>query len=125
MHQLRDIPALRTMRYALEPTFYNHVRLSLLRLGCPLELRMEKLQVLLELDRKQWTAVSLQQEALPLIRWMDFNAARSTLDQPVSCTLLLYHYQSWLMFPQVLVEMDHQLHQRLAQLRHRHSPSRG
>lgn len=115
MRQVRDMPALRTMQYALEPTFYNHARLSLLRLGCPLELQLDKLQVVLELDRKKWTVFSLQQDGLPLIQWKNFNAARSTLNQPVACTLLLYHYQSWLMFPQVLVEMDRQLHERLAQ----------
>ena len=123
MRHVRDIPALRTMQYALEPTFYNHARLSLLRLGCPLELQMDKLQVVLELDRKKWTAFSLQQVGMPLIQWKNFNVARSTLDQPVACTLLLYHYQSWLMFPQVLVEMDRQLHGLLEQYHLKHSLS--
>jgi hypothetical protein len=114
-HRTRHLQALRTMHYALEPAFFNRVRLSLMRLRCPLELRMEMLQVVLELDRKRWIAFSLQQNGMPLIQWRDFNVARSTLDQPVECTLLLYHYQSWLMFPQVLVEMDRQLYELLEQ----------
>lgn len=113
MRYVRDIPALKTMQYSLDPVFYNHVRLSLLRLGCPLELQMENLQVALELDRKRWTAFFMQENGLPLIQWKDFDHARKGLDQPVGCTLLLYHYQSWLMFPQVLMEMEKQLHQRL------------
>lgn len=113
MRYVRDVPALKTMQYSLDPVFYNHVRLSLLRLGCPLELQMDKLQVTLELDRKRWTAFFIQEAGLPLIQWRDFNHSRNGLDQPVECTLLLYHYQSWLMFPQVLMEMDKQLHKRL------------
>jgi len=110
MRYVRDIPALKTMQYSLDPVFYNHVRLSLLRLGCPLELKMDQQQVVLELDRNHWTAFFMQEDGLPLIQWKDFNHSRSSLDQPVECTLLLYHYQSWLMFPQVLMEMDKQLH---------------
>lgn len=109
MRYVRDIPALRTMQYSLEPSAYNHVRLSLLRLGCPLELQIERLQVMLELDHKRWTAFSAHESGLPLIQWKNFEHPRRGLDQPVECTLLLYHYHSWLMFPQVLVEMDRQL----------------
>ncbi len=115
MQRVRDIPALRSMQYALEPAFFNHARLSLLRLGCPLELEMERLQVVLELERQRWTAFSLQQDGLPLIQWKNFEHARNALDRPVACTLLLYHYHSWLIFPQVLVEMDRQLHAQLEQ----------
>lgn len=113
MRYVRDIPALKTMQYSLDPVFYNHVRLSLLRLGCPLQLQMEALQIVLELEHKRWTAFFMQENGLPLIQWQHFNHKRNGLDQPVECTLLLYHYQSWLMFPQVLAEMDRQLYQRL------------
>lgn len=114
MRIVRDIPALRSMQYALDPLFFNRAQLALTRLANPLELQMDKLQVRLELERHCWTAFFMQHDSLPLIQWKDFLRTRSALDQPVQCTLLLYHYHAWLLFPQVLTEMSRQLQQRLA-----------
>lgn len=113
MRGIRDIAAIKTMHYALEPRFYNRAQLALLRLGCPLELTMDKLQVTLELDHQHWTAFFMQEIGLPLIQWTSFKRARQGLNQPVECVLLLYHYHAWLMFPRVLMEMDKQLLQQL------------
>lgn len=107
------------MPYSLDPAFYNHVRLSLMRLGEPIHLSMDKLQVTLQLEGQQWTAYFMPESDMPLIRWQDFDVHRSGLNEPVACTLLLYHYQSWLMFPQILAEMDRQLHRLLEDLPNR------
>ena len=113
MRSASDIPVIRSMHYALDPVFYNRAHLALLRLACPLELHMERQQVLLQLDHPCWTAFFMQHAGVPLIQWRDFKRARQALDQPVECTLLLYHYHAWLMYPQVLIEMDRQLQRKL------------
>jgi hypothetical protein len=111
--------AIKTMPYSLDAAFHNHVQLSLMHLGEPLQLSMEKLQVTLQLEQQQWTAYFMPEPDMPLLRWQDFEPHSDGLNEPVACTLLLYHYQSWLMFPQVLAEMDRQLHRLLEDLPNR------
>jgi hypothetical protein len=114
MNLMRDIPAIRSMPYALDAALYNQVRLALLRIANPLELELEKLGVDLVLENACWVGYHCTQISLPLIAWDDFDRNRSALDKPVGCTLHLYHHHAWLQLPRVLLALGKELQQQLS-----------
>jgi hypothetical protein len=110
MNLVRDIQPIRSIPYTLDASLYNQVRLALLRVGNPLELELEKLGVDLVLEKACWVGYHCQHISLPLIAWDGFDQGRSALDAPVACTVHLYHHNSWLQLPRVLLALDEELH---------------
>lgn len=109
MSPLRDLPPLRSVPFRVDARLYNHARLALLRIGCPLELELESMDVDLVLERRYWVGYHSRQIALPLLAWEGFETARDALDAPVACTMHLYHHHAWLQHARVLLEMDRRL----------------
>jgi hypothetical protein len=114
MNHVRDIPAIRSMPYALDASLYNQVRLAQLRIANPLELELEKLGIDMVLEKTCWVGYHCQQISLPLIAWDGFDHNRDSLDAPVGCTMHLYHQHSWLRMPQILLALDKELQLRLS-----------
>lgn len=66
------------------------------------------------LDERRWVALHFGE--IPLLTWMDFQAKdRSSLHEPVVCTLHLYHYQAGLIMGKVLDALIQELDRRLRQ----------
>jgi len=114
MKLLRDIPAIRSIPHTLDAALYNRVRLALLRISNPLELELEKLGVDLVLENSCWVGYHCMQISLPLIAWDDFDRNRTALDEPVGCTLHLYHHHAWLLLPRILLALGKELQQQLS-----------
>lgn len=114
MNLLRDIPAIRSISFALDATLYNHARLALVRIGNPLELELCSLAIDMVLENACWVGYYSYQTSLPLIAWDGFDQNRSALDAPVGCTMHLYHQHSWLQMPKILSAMDVALQSRLS-----------
>ncbi|HTN94848.1 MAG TPA: hypothetical protein VMJ33_09720 [Gallionella sp.] len=114
MNRLRDIPAIRSVPYALEAALYNQVRLALLRIANPLEIELDQLGIDIVLEKSCWTGYHCQQISLPLISWDGFDHGRNALDASVACTMHLYHQHSWLRMPQILLALERELQSRLS-----------
>lgn len=102
MNWLRDIPPMRVWPKSIPAAQYNCVRLALRRLGSPLRHELERPGLILKLDRDTWAGMAPWDEELPLLAWTDFGTRRSGLDQPVSCTLHVFHAQAGLLMSAAL-----------------------
>lgn len=109
MNLVRGITPIRSIPHALDAELYNHARLALLRIGCPLELELDKQGIDMVLEHTCWVGYHFMQTSLPLIAWDDFDHNRNALDAPVSCTMHLYHQHSWLRMPKILLALDKEL----------------
>ncbi len=107
--------ALRTMPKSIEASIYNHVRLALLRLGCPLRVGLSGhrgLEVIL--DHQTWLCVDANAEDQPVMAWLDFAVQhRDNLHEPVACTLELYHHCAGLVMGSALDSLNEALTERL------------
>lgn len=117
--QDREIPPLRTVPKTVEARRFNRARLALLRLGSPLRLQLSGLRgVDLILSHRMWLSVDRIQNDLPIMALTDFATDnRSSLHEPVSCHVHLYHYHAGLVMSLIMDAMDQALEERLSQLR--------
>ena len=108
---------MRTLPKNVSAHRYNRVRLALIRLGAPTRVPLPDLGPLeMILDQYRWLCVDLSRDALPLMAWSDFQVAgRDRLDQPVSCSLHLYHSHAGVLIGRVPALLDAALKARLAQ----------
>jgi len=106
---------LRRMPKSIEASVYNHVRLALRRLGCPLRVEVpghRGLDVIL--DKETWLCVDSNADDQPVLAWISFTG-RDSLHEPVSCHLELYHRFAGLVMGSVLDALDEVLAERLKQ----------
>jgi hypothetical protein len=96
---------------------FNRIRLALIRLGAPVRVPLSDLGSLeMILDQRRWLCVDVSRDALPMMAWTDFDSAgRDRLDQPVRCTLHLYHAHASILMGRVPALLDSALRQRLSQ----------
>lgn len=109
MNHLRDLPPIRSVNCIIDASLYNHSRLALIRIKSPLELELEGLAVDMVLEHKHWVAYHYLQVSLPLISWENFETGRDAINEPVNCTMHLYHLHSWLQYPRILQALDREL----------------
>lgn len=109
MSRDRDLPPIRTLPKTIEAPRFNRIRLSLLRVANPLRvsLRGRVCHGDMLLSDEKWLCVDRQAGDMPLIAWTDFNMReRSALNEPVLCTLHLYHTHAGLLIGPVLSALD-------------------
>lgn len=99
----------------IEASVYNHVRLALRRIGCPLRVSVPGHRGLeLILDNDVWLCVDANAEDQPIMAWVDFSIrGRNDLQAPVTCTLELYHRFAGLVMGSVLDSLDEKLAEQL------------
>ena len=106
---------LRRMPKSIEASIYNHVRLSLRRLGSPLRVEVpghRGLEIIL--NDHIWLCVDANADDQPVMAWLDFAAHhRDNLHEPVSCTLEIYHRFGGLVMGSTLDSLDEALAERL------------
>ena len=115
---MRDWPkptALRTMPKTIEAPIYNHVRLALRRLGTPLRVAVpghRGLEIILE--NHLWLCVDANADDQPVMAWLAFEVHhRDNLQEPVRCSLELYHRFAGLVMGSVLDSLDEALSEML------------
>lgn len=108
---------LRTLAKHVDASYYNRVRLGLLRLSNPLRVELTELRVELVCTDTSWTCLS-QETRAPLLTWTDFISRRDGLHRPVPCTLHLYHIHAGLLAAIALEAADVIIKHRLSARRH-------
>ena len=105
----RDFQPIRTLPKTVQAPRFNRIRLSLLRVANPLRvsLRGRVGHGDMLLSDEEWLCVDRQAGDMPLIAWTNFKMnERSALDEPVLCTLHLYHSHAGLLIGPVLAALD-------------------
>ena len=94
---------LRTMPKIMAAVTYNHVRLALHRIECPLRVAIpghRGLEIIL--DEQVWLCVDANAEDQPIMAWVDFiTHGRDNLQSPVNCILQFYHTHAGLVMGSV------------------------
>ncbi|MBI3774244.1 MAG: hypothetical protein HY273_01595 [Gammaproteobacteria bacterium] len=114
LDNLREIHPLREFPKIIEAACFNTVRVALLRLGSPLRIELKRPRLVMLLESNHWVAVSLWDEALPLLLWKDFDpVTRDNLHESVRCTLALFDHCAGLVMGTALDALHHELRVRL------------
>ena len=111
--RLNDIPTLKSLPSTVTADRYNRVRLALRRLENPLRIELPKLRSLdFILEDEIWAIVDRDLNDIPVVAWTDFEP-RSSLHQPVHCTMRIYHLHADAIVEQALEKLDEILEARL------------
>lgn len=111
--RLDELPVLRSHPESVDAERYNRVRLALRRLENPMRIELPKLRSLdFILEDEMWAIVDRDLNDLPVAAWTDFQH-RSTLHQPVHCTLRYYHAHADAVIETALQKLDEILDARL------------
>ena len=112
--RLNDIPTLKSLPSTVPAERFNRVRLALRRLENPLRIELPKLRTLdFILEDEMWAIVDRDLNDIPVVAWTDFEY-RSSLHQPVQCTLRHYHAHADAIMDKALEKLDTILEARLA-----------
>lgn len=102
--RIEDVPKLKTEPSSIAGTYFNQVRLALLRLENPLRLKLPGLRGMdIILDDHAWVCVDRTLYDLPILAWTEFShSERTGLHDDVSCMLHYYHIHADLITATVL-----------------------
>lgn len=105
--KLEDLPTFETRRISVKAIHYNLVQVALKRLGEPLRFALPKLRTLdLHLERDAWIVVDKSLNDIPVMAWVDFDAAkRSSLHKDIPCTLKIYHSHAGILIKKIMEAM--------------------
>jgi len=112
--RINDLPILSSRTTTVSAERYNEIRLALRRLENPLRIQLPKLRTLdFILEDELWAIVDRDLNDMPVAVWTDFEH-RSTLHQPVSCTLRHYHAHADVVIDKAWDILDEILKERLS-----------
>lgn len=111
--QIKSIPTY------IEASYFNRVRLALMRLESPLRIQLANMRGLdIILDHHEWVCVDRAINDLPTMAWTDFDTGnRGGIHEPVSCQLRFFHNHADLICGSVLQLVERNLQERLAKIR--------
>ena len=114
--RLLDVPALKIIPSYVEATYYNRVRLALMRLGNPLRIELMNMRGLdIVMTDDEWVCVDRGIGDTPTLAWTGFEATtRNGLHLPVACELRFYHNHADLICGTVLDLVHRHVEKRLA-----------
>lgn len=111
--RLNELPVFRSRPESVDAERYNRVRLALRRLEAPLRIELPELRSLdFIVEDDMWAIVDRDLNDIPVVAWTDFEH-RSTLHQPVHCTLRYYHTHADAVIETALHKLDGILEARL------------
>lgn len=111
--RLDELPVLRSRPESVDAARYNRVRLALHRLGNPLRIELPELRSLdFILEDDVWAIVDRDFNDIAVVAWTDFEH-RSTLHQPIRCTLRYYHAHADAVIETALQQLNEILDARL------------
>lgn len=109
----RDLPVYAARPDRIEARRYNLWRLARRRFGKSLRLPLSGVSGMeLIMEDREWVVVDTRQADLPVLAWVDFDG-RSTLHEPVGCTLNYYHFAATRLRAEVLEIMEQALAEKL------------
>ena len=110
---------LKSINTYIEASYFNRVRLALLRLESPLRIQLASMRGLdIILDHHEWVCVDRAINDLPTMAWTDFDTGnRGGIHQPVSCQLRFFHNHADLICGSVLQLVERNLQDRLARIK--------
>jgi len=113
--RLNDIPTLKSLPGNVSAARFNRVRLALHRLENPMRIELPGLRSMdFILENQVWAIVDRNHNDIPIVAWTDFEP-RTTLYQPIPCTLRIYHLHADAIIDQALQKLDTILETRLQQ----------
>ena len=114
--RLLDVPALKIIPSYVEATYYNRVRLALMRLGNPLRIELMNMRGLdIIITDQEWVCVDRSIGDMPTLAWTGFEmTAREGLHRPVACQLRFFHNHADLICGTVLDLVHRHIEKRLA-----------
>ena len=113
--RLNDIPTLKSLPGSIAAARFNRVRLALTRLENPMRIELPGLRSMdFILENQVWAIVDRNHNDIPIVAWTDFEP-RTTLYQPVPCTIRIYHLHADAIIDQALQKLDTILETRLKQ----------
>ena len=113
--RLNDIPTLKSLPSSVTAVRFNRVRLALNRLENPMRIELPGLRSMdFILENQVWAIVDRNHNDIPIVAWTDFEP-RTTLYQPISCTIRIYHLHADAIIDQALQKLDDILDARLKQ----------
>ena len=106
--RLSDVPPLGTRETEIDAVHFNHVQVALKRLGGEIRLSIPKLKHLdLILQKDSWIIVDRVLNDIPVVAWTDFKTQhRSSLHEPIPCTLRTYHAAAGMVRSRTLEAME-------------------
>lgn len=111
--RLNDIPTLKSKPSTVSAARFNRVRLALKRLENPIRIELPGLRSMdFILEDQVWAIVDRNHNDIPVVAWTEF-ATRTTLHQPVSCIMRIYHLHADAITDQALHKLDSILEARL------------
>ena len=117
--RLDGIPVFELINIAVPAAKYNLVVRAIKRLGEPLYIPLTGLRGLeLIIDHETWVVVDRDLNEIPILAWTEFQVEdRSSIHEPVSCSLKLYHAHAQIILSQVQEYMSRELENRIAELK--------
>lgn len=114
---LSSVPIYERREAELDAGLVNLVTIALKRLPAPVRISLPKLRTLdLLLDSDAWVVVDNSLNDIPVLAWVDFQLqGRSSLHQPVSCHLNLYHAHGDKLLSRIVEAMELILGERLTE----------
>lgn len=119
-HRLDEVPVFEYRDGELPAYYYNDVQVALKRLGEDLRFAIPRLRHLdLILQKDAWIIVDRVLNDVPIVAWTDFNTGhRSSLHEPITCRIRLYHAHGSLIMARTLEAMELILGEMLDQREH-------
>lgn len=110
-----DLKPIRTLPKTIGAPCYNQARLALRRLPAPVRVDLEGLRGLeVIVEDRYWLCVDSNNEDRPILAWTEFQTqGRSSLHEPVQCSLYLLHHHAGLVMGLALDALEAALDRRL------------
>lgn len=96
LRRLNDLPVYSTCETDVPAHFFNHIKLTNLRIPGALRFSLKPLKHIdAIIDHDSWVCVDTNMNDLPIVAWLDFQAkARNNLHEPVHCRRNYYHFMA-------------------------------
>lgn len=113
--RLHDIPILELRDTRIDALYFNHVQVAHKKLGSSIRYRIPELKHLdLILEPDAWIIVDRVLNDIAVAAWTDFESrGRTSLHEPISCKLRLYHANANMILKRTLDAMEMMLGEQL------------
>ena len=87
------LPIIKAATYSINASYYNRIRIALLRSEKPIRIELVNLSSLdMIIDETEWVCVDKNLSDLPTVAWTDFKTSmRNGLHEPVACQIRHYN----------------------------------
>jgi hypothetical protein len=111
-----SVPLYNLYQSQIDAKYYNHVQITLKRLGKQIRFKIPGLNHLdLILQQDAWIVVDRVHNDVPVLAWTDFDQSqRDNLHKPLQCQIRMWHYAAAMIKQRTLEAMETILTEELA-----------